>query len=331
MVSSTVTDLITDCRSQIDDFNQESITDEQILSALNRAQKAAVRITARRLDTIFLDSVRVNTSTATLGADGITYELDMPVDVFGRRIEKVEVQQPGSQVLWRVKHISYKQRDPFVISSQVSVPYYYDVVGTKIRLYPNASPNNTLIIFYSRTPELLVKPQGQINSVNIANNYVIVDEVGPDLTTETDQRNSYVNFIDYKTGEVKASMQIAFLDPTSGQIKFKSSGLTRTSVFDKTIVTSIPSTVTPDDLICVVKGTAVSQLPDAYTDFLVQHTIVQLKRRLREDSAEEFAALKDIEENLKKMIMGREQSMRIRKVNSAFSNQPGGALRRFFS
>ena len=93
-----------------------------------------------------------------------------------------------------------------------------------------------------------------------------------------------------------------------------------------------PADVTEDDYVCIVKGTCVPQLPDAYTDYLIQHSVVALKRRTREPTAEEYAALKDIESELKKMIMGREHYMRIRKANSNLGGSgAGSSIRRYFS
>lgn len=82
---------------------------------------------------------------------------------------------------------------------------------------------------------------------------------------------------------------------------------------------------------CLVKGTAVPQLPDAYTDYLIQHAVVALKRRTRELTEDEYKALKDIESELKKLIHGREQHIRIRKVNSHYGRPLGATLRRYFS
>lgn len=322
MTTSNVQELVDQVRSSLDEFNTVSITDQHILDALNRAQKAATRLTARRLDTIFL-------AVETITTVGGQQEIDMPADTFGRRIEKVELRQ--GNITWRITHISYKNRDPYLSTSQVNRPYYYDIVGSKLRLYPIPSGGQELIIHYSRTPDTMLIPQGQINRIDTVNNYVIVDSLGEDLTTESDQRNSYINFIDYVTGDVKGSMQIAYLDTGLGQIKFKSTGLNRDTVLGKTILTAIPTDVQEDDYICVVKGTAVPQLPDAYTDYLIQHAVVALKRRTREPTEEEYQALKDIEEGLKKMINGREQALRVRKANGHWGRNLGSTLRRYFS
>ena len=325
-----VSELVEEVRNQIDEPNETSIETAHILEAMNRAQRSITRILARRLDHIFLGLHTLNTDDGVIGSDG-TMEFDMPDDVFGRRIEKVELRQAGSNILWRVQHISYKNRDPFVTNSQVTRPYYYDLIGSKLRVYPVASGGQTIFVHYSKTPDRLVESQGQINSINIANNYVIVDSVGSDLSTESDLRESYVNIVDSVTGDIKVSLQIAFLDSGIGQIKFKSSGLTRSSVLGKTISTAIPTTVAADDYVCLVKGTAVPQLPDAFSDYLVQHTVVSLKRRIREPSQEDFAELQRIEEAIKKEVQGREVHQRIRKANSHYGRPLGGALRRFFS
>jgi hypothetical protein len=328
--SVNVAELVDEVRQQLDEFNETAIEDAHIVAALNRAQKHITRMLARRLDYIFLALAEIDTSAGTLDVDGIQ-RFPMPRDVFARRIEKVELNTGGSGILWRVKHISYKNRDPYVVSSQVTRPYYYDIIGTDIRFYPNINDLQQIFVHYSRTPDSMVLPQGQINAIDTDNNFIIVDSVGSAISTESDDRESFVSIVDCVTGDIKGTLQVAFIDSGVGQIKFKTSGLTRTTINGRPVLTAIPSDVTEDDYICLSNGTAVPQMPDAFTDYLTQHALTAVIRRIREPSAEEYRALKDIEQSIKKEIQGREQRQRIRKANSNYSKPLGSSLRRYFS
>jgi len=324
-VSLNVSELVTETRGLLDEFNVEGITTNQILECLNRAQKQAVRIAARQVSSIFLGFSVLDSDDFTSGDDGVN-QAEMPSGVFARMIKKIEVRTTGGTVVREVTPISVDHRHPYISTSSSSIPQFYDVVGTKIRCYPNLASGYELIVHYTKQPDTLVLPQGQINTINSANSYVLVDAAWTDLTTSTDSRNAFINFIDYSTGAVKGSAQIVLLDTSTKQIKIKTSALTRSTVFGRTISTSLPSSLAADDYVCVVRGTCVPQLPDGFSDFLVQHATVALKRRVKEPSEEDYAALRDIENDLKKMCHGRESTMRIRKANSILGN----ALRRHY-
>ena len=77
MSTFSVQDLVDQVRAQVDEFNEVSITDNQILNALNRAQQAAVRLTARRIDHIFL-------AETTLSTVAGQREYDMPEDILAK-------------------------------------------------------------------------------------------------------------------------------------------------------------------------------------------------------------------------------------------------------
>lgn len=316
------TELVNQVRGQIDEFNQDSVTDEQILDALNRGQRAVASIMMRKYAAIF---ARLST-LSTISGDN---EYEMPRDIYGQNILKVELEQ-GS-VIWQVKHISYKDRHPYVITSQVTRPYYYDIIGHKIRLYPKPQGDLTIYLHYSGKPETLVPVQGQINYVDTVNNTIILDEMGQNITTESDKRNSYLSIIDHVTGDVKGTLQVATVTPGIKQVKFKSTGVTRTTVLDKTISTSLPTDISVDDYVCTVHGTAVPQIPEAYQNYLIQYATSEIRRRFGEPVQEELVVLQNLEKELHKVWAGRETSMRVSKVNNHLGLPLGEALRRFFA
>lgn len=320
-MSRTVSDLIDELRSQVDEFSSTNLTEAQILSAFNRGQRNAANITARKYEDLFW---KKTTATTVSGQR----EYDIPSEAYGRRVEMLEVEIGG--IAYKIKRISNHKKSAYVSSSTVQRPYYYTLTKNKFELYPTPSGGVTINVHYNDAPERLVTPQGQITSINSASNYVIVDSVGSDLATTTSGFASYVNFVDRNTGEVKGSCQISAINATTGQLTFKSAGLTRSTVLGQTISTSLPSDLTEDDYLCIVTGTCVPELPDAYTDYLIQYAVVEIRRRFGEPTNEEYAALKELESELLKMWAGREARGTVRKASNHWRSY-SGSLRRLFS
>lgn len=323
-MSQNVSDLIEQVRSQLDESNPETVSDAQILQALNRGQRKATNIVSRKFDSLFV--VPDQTTTTVNGQR----EYDIPAAAFGRRIEMIEIVE-NSEISWQIHRIRVQQTSQFNTASTVTRPYYYALQKNKFLLYPTPSGGRTIRIWYAQAPEDLVVPQGRLTSVNTGSNYVVVDEIGSALSTATTGFASYANIVDSVTGEVKATLQISALDEDTGQITFKTAGLTRTTVLNKTVGTSIPTDVAADDYVCLVTGTAVPELPAAYVDYLIQYGVVEIRRRLGEQTQEEFAQLKELEIEIQKMWVGREISNRVRKASHQWSRSIGGTLRRFLT
>ena len=171
---STVDDLVDQVRSQIDEDNIDSIdTDVDILPALNRAQDFAFNILARHYEEPLL-------STTTLELFAGTSEYPMPENAFEDRLEKVEISIGGSQ--FEVQRISFRDLSFYETSLQVNVPYYYTVVGRKIRFVPEPTGTYNARIWYLREPVELGLTQGRITRVEADSNYVVVDAPGSALT-----------------------------------------------------------------------------------------------------------------------------------------------------
>ncbi len=319
----TVDNLISQVRSQTDEGNDDNLTNPQIIELLNRAQRKAANIVSRKFESLFLRTTTITTTTSQ------TY--DIPNDAFGRRVEKVEVEQ-GS-VNWNLKRISHHKRDQYMSSSQSTRPFYYSVRKNQIEVYPRPAIGISLVIFYVDRPEDLVEQQGRVTNVTTGSGTetVLVDSIGSDLSTSTTGFGAYANLIDYVTGDVKRTLQISALDSTSNQITFKTSGLTRSTVLGRTVSTTIGDDIEPDDFICLVTGSCVSELDEAYQDYLILFAVVEARRRFSEDVTQDLGALKDAEKELEKMWVSREIQHRIRKANGYWDSSLGSATRRLFT
>lgn len=321
----SVSEIVTEVRDQLDEVNTLNVTNDQILSALNRGQRKGTNIITRKFDELFLTYDASTTTTAG------TRNYSIPSAAYGRRVEKVELVENG--IAWEIRRISFHDTSRFNANTQVTRPYYYNLQKNEILLYPTPSGGQTIRIWYTDKPEQLVTSQGRITSVtDSTTDSVIVDSLGSDLTTDTtDGFNAYVNIIDYNTGDVKGSMQISSINTSTKTVTFKSSGLTRSTVLGRTISTTLPTDIAVDDYLCIITGTCIPEIPGAYADYLTQYAVVEIKRRLGEDTTQEFAALKELELELEKMWVGRESSHRIRKSSSHWQRGLGSSLRRLLA
>ena len=320
----TVDNLISQIRSQSDEFNTDNATSGQILEILNRAQRKVTNIAARKYDSMFLQLATQTTSAGTA-------LYDIPAKAAGRRIEKIEVLQ-GS-IAWNLTQISHNKRDQFITSSQSQRPYYYSIRKNQYEIYPSPSGGLTLNIFYTERPEPLVVQQGRITSIDTSAGTMLVDALGSGLsTTATNPGDgAYVSVIDYDTGASNINLQVSALDTTLKQISFKSSGLTRSTVLAKTIATAIGSDAAVDDYVSLITGTCVPELDEVYIDYYIQYAVVELRRRFGEPVQDDYAHLKDLEKELEKMWAGRPLQHRVKKSSGQWGNSLGSSTRRLLT
>lgn len=317
----TVQDLIDQVRSVIDEDNQSSVNDERdIIPALNRGQDYASDLFAKHYEDALLTSVSLTLSSTT-----DTYPL--PEDCFQERLQKVDITINGFEYpVWRM---SFRQIDPYETPSKFPIPAYYLVEGQNFRLVPRPTGTYPARLWYLKEPDELVKPQGRIVTINAASNYVYVDAVGEDLTTESDSLKSYVNLIDAQSGRIKASMQIASI--ADSKITFRTIGI-RSTVLNRTIEGDLSDLasgliVEPDDYLCLVKGTCVPFMKKPLSHFLIQYATNEMRRKLGEPSDMEQRILDDFKKQVEGQWAGRENTFRV-KGRSALWNT---AYRRFFT
>lgn len=304
----TVEDLVSEVRSLMDEDNEAALdTQRDILPSLNRAQDVAANILARHYESPLL----AKTTVATTGS---VQEYSIPEDAFEERLEKIEATVNG--LFYPVKRVSYRDISQFETTGTTSIPEYYAVVGNKYRLVPAPNGTYSLRVWYLKSPPPVVLPQGRITVVNAASNYILVDVVGSDLTTETDNLNSYANIVDGQTGLIKASMQIKTISDT--RITFKSTPA-RSTVLNTSIssdLAALETPVEPDDYICVIKGSCVPFFKTPFSNYLVQYAVAELTRKLGGSSD----LLERVKEELMQIVerswVGREQTLRVSKENS---------------
>lgn len=312
-----VDDLIAEVRSLIDEINADNISDaDDILPSLNRGQDYIASVLARRYEEPLLKSVIL----PMVGGQDL---YDVPDDAFEGRIEKIEA-FVGTD-FFEIKRISFRDVTDYEYPSYTNIPQYYAIIGKQMKLVPTPGTTYSMRLWYLKDPQPLVKSQGQVSLVSPSNNYVIVNEIGGDISTNMDNLNSYVNVIDGDTGDVRATLQVQTLDDQ--RMTFKSIP-TRSTVLGLPVTGSFTAgDIRPDDYITTVHGSCICFFKKPLSNFLVTFAAADIKvNKLGGDPGLLAQQLDSFEKQVEKMWAGQEQSFRVKRVNGHF----GGRRRRRF-
>jgi hypothetical protein len=314
-----VDDLVEMVREGIDEANIIDTSDAQILRGLNRAQRRAMRKVVPTYPEMFLTKTgdSGNPSDYTTVANVRTYA--MPSNIYGMKVKDVyQIHDDGTET--DLRRILSTERSKYTLGTNETTTYLraYAIEHRNIEIFPEPEGGLTLKVFYTRLAEPLIKSAGRITGSG--STYVdVVQEDSSNTLSDTDLEasdadlNCYVNIIDFRTGKVKATMQISSIDADNNRVNFKTAGLTRATVLGRTVSTSLPSDLGEDDRICTVHGTCISEIPQSNNDFLVQEAITTIKRSKGEPTQEEYSELMDQEEDLKTMYAGNETRRQIKQ------------------
>jgi hypothetical protein len=306
----TVNELMTAVRQQLNEDSTLSVSDlGDILPALNRAQNYALDILARHYKDPLLASTMIH------AVAGQTL-YDIPEDAFEMRLLKVEVKVGGNfSELTRIDYLDVALYEN--TQAMVSIPMYYNIIGNQFKVLPAASGTYNFRVWYLKDPLPLVSSQGRLNSVNELGNYVIIDEVGQDLSAVSDSLDSFVNIIDGATGATKGVLQIQSIQ--NNKITFKTVP-TRATVLDVTVSTSLVGLgVQLDDYLCLSSGTCVPFLKKPFSNFLVQFAVAEIVRKLGGDAATEEQVLQKFEQQVERTWVQRPNPLRIQKRNATWA------------
>lgn len=296
--------LVEQVRSLMSEFNSSAIKDERdVLPALNRGQKEATSILARKYDDLLIQPVYVRTE-AGVG------EYYLPPEAFEDRLQKVDCLMDGSSQdkgdYLTTKRLSYKQLAKYEGSGTTRYPLYYCVIGRKYRLVPVPSTETTLRLMIVKTPEDLVLPYGRI--VSLSNESVIVDSIRNNPGTGVADLSAFANVIDSRTGRIKGTVQMSTVQTEMNRIKF-STNPTRTKVLGKNVTSlSDIEDIELDDFICPIGGTCVMEVPDPVPNFVMNWAKEDLEGSLG-DSSERIR--REFEARVSEMGLARETSARV--------------------
>lgn len=306
-----VDDLVAEVRSLIDEINADNISDvEDILPALNRGQDYIASMLARRYNEPLLTKVMLPVTNEEF------YEI--PDDAFEHRIEKLELFVNNEY--FEIQRISFRDVTDFEYPVNTNVPQYYVVVGKQFKLVPNTASGYSLRMWYLKDPQPLVLSQGQVTLVNPASNYVIVDQIGSDVSTNMDNLNSYVNIINGATGDIKKTLQVQTADDQ--RITFKTIP-TRSTVLGLPVSGSFTADeIAPDDYLSTVHGSCIPFFKKPIANFLITYAATDIKvNKLGGDPGLLAQQLGAFEKQVERMWVGQEQTLRVNKVNQNFGTR----------
>lgn len=318
-VRLTTQDLVDQVRSAMDEWNEVSVdTERDILPALNRAQDMACSVLAKHYPDALITFKEVS---------GIsTREYPVPEDAFEERVTKIDIRIQQS-VYNEVTRVSYRDTTLLDNGNIVSpIPSYYAILNDNIRFYPQPNGTYPIRIWYVKEPKQLMLQQGTVTKINTAQRYIIVQDIGQDLSTEVDQLSSYVNFVDVQTGRIKGSCQLQSID--GDKLTFRATPA-RSRVLNQEITGVVPADLEADDLICPVPGTCVATLKRPLSNYLIQLTVAELRAtKLGEDAGLAAKLMQDMEAQVKSTWAGREQTLRVKDVNGRWA--PSYRINRYF-
>lgn len=305
---TTVQNIVDQVRSQIDEQDQDAVgTQEDILPSINRGQDYAFDILARKYP-----EPLIAYTTLDLVAKA---EYDIPEDVFEDRIEKIEISIPGGSQI-ACQRISYRDISEYESSSKANIPYYYVIIGRKIRFVPQPTGTYDARVWYLRAPEQLVLPQGRVTLTNEGANYVLVDTPGDDLSTEADLLEAYVNLVDGQSGAIKGTLQIQSI--SGNRVTFRTTP-TRAKVLNRPIATSLAGLgAEADDYLASVVGSCVPYYARPTTNFVIQFAVAEIVRKLGGQAVTEESILEKFEKQVERTWVGREQTLRVGKKNKSW-------------
>jgi hypothetical protein len=303
----TVDNLISDVRSLCDESSGALNDLTDIIPSLNRAQTYAFNILARQYPDPLIEH-------AVLTLTGGVSEYDIPENIFEDRLEKVEIFD--GQYYSECTRISYRNGTLLDSPQSTARPYEFMIIGRKIRFLQPPTGAYNARIWYLREPDSLVTSQGRVSSVG--SDYVIVDDIGDDLSTVEDALANYVNVIDGQTGIIKQTLQIGNI--AGNKITFRSV-LTRSSdpyVVNRLIDTSVDIDVELDDYICGVEGSCVPFFTYPIYNFMVEYTVAEMKRKLGGTSDMEERVKKAFEAQIEHSWTNRETTYRVKRTSRAW-------------
>lgn len=306
----TTKKLIAAVRSITDENDEANLDDTaDILPALQRAYDHAVNVISRHyvdalLATKMLDPV------LDIDANGL---FTIPADAFEDRLLKMEVF--FNRVYTKITRLDYSDLTQYETPVSTAVPFYYTIIGRKIKLTPTPSSPYPMRAWYAKHPGPLQIEQGRITNLNVLGNYVLCDDIGTTISSNQSDLNSFVNIVDGATGDVKNTLQIQSI--IGSKVTFKTIP-SRATVFGRPVEASLSALVARDDLLCYAEGSAIPIIQHSVSNFLIQYAVLDVTRKLGLDTTADKALKDELSNNIEKLSFGREPDTRVKKSNRSW-------------
>jgi len=313
-MSTTLTsELITAVRNCVDENNTADLSDAKILDSLNRSQLQLTRLAGRH----FPEMLKRDYSTSTF--TGRTFTI--PTDSAAFTVNQVDV--IFGVITYRVDYTNTTNVTQYETNNVTAIPIKYTLQGNVISLYPQPQGGITCRVRYQLRPPKLVASMGRITSYDVDNNYIYMDDIasvadgGP--STNTADLGCFINIINQYTGDVTATLQVVAIDYTANRLTIKTSSLYRSTVYGRTVSSAIPTTTNDDDFVTSAQGSCIPIYFSDFSDYLVQHAVVEIKRTFDTNVEDELEQLKKLEDDVKEMWASRPTGKRVQPRNKSWN------------
>lgn len=304
-------ELIEAVRERIDEANTTDISDPKILKALNRALQRLARLSVKHFPEMLKRTYEGSVSGNELTIPNLSQAATVTqVDVLYSNYYR-PVQYTSTTNVLGVDT---------TVSTTYPYPLYYTQQGNKLNFYPPITGSLTARLRFQLKPYDLVEEAGRITSWDANTATLYVEGLTNTITTTVSDRTAFFNIIDQFTGDVKATLQANAVSTDDGTIVFKTTGLSRSSVYGLTLATELPTGLAADDLVCLAKGSCMPIYFREYTDFLIQYSVNDLKGTFGTLDDRDVYALRDLEEDVRTIWSQRPYGARVKANNPAWNN-----------
>lgn len=289
-------DLISDVRSCLDEVNRSRVDDNiDILPALNRGLDHGSSLLARHYDDVMLRFKEAELTDGTI---------PMPADIFEDRVEKLELKRESGY--YDLDRISTRDISKYETTyTSASLPLVWAMVGKEIQLFPKKS-SGTIRIHYLLDPLPLGKTKGRITRVGA--DFVVVDDLSEDITTNADLPTSYINIIEPLTGIVRGSLQVRRIN--GNRVEFKATP-DKATYLGQDVLTLDTIGLAEEDRITLAGSTCTPFMKKPLSNFLISFAEGEIRRKMGEDNELQLRATRIFKEDVERQWAGRENTLKV--------------------
>lgn len=288
--------LISDVRSCLDEVNRSRIDDDiDILPALNRGLDHGSSLLARHYDDVMVKFKEI-TPTSNL--------IDIPADAFEDRIEKIELKRESGY--YDIDRVAVRDLSKYESTYTTnSLPLCWAMVGKQIRVAPS-NAIGTLRLHYLLDPLPLGKTMGRITRVGA--DFVVIDELSDEVTTNADLPSSYINVIEPLTGIIRGSLQVKRIN--GNRLEFKTTP-DKTTYLGQDVLTLDTIGLAEEDRITLAGTTCTPFMKKPLSNFLISFAEGEIRRKMGEDNELQLRATTTLKADVERQWAGRESTFKV--------------------
>jgi hypothetical protein len=288
--------LIADVRSVLDETNRSRIKDDiDIIPALNRGLDHGASLLSRHYDDPLLKLKTVTTTSDIY---------PVPDDAFEARVVRIELERDSG--FYEIDRINTDKMGLFESSYTANaLTLAWAQVGNDIRLFPGKA-GVTIRIHYLKSPAPLGRTMGRVSRIGA--DFLVIDSLSDQVTTNSDLETSYVNVVNPHSGEVRGCLQVKKV--SGNRVEFKSTP-DKTEFLGQEVLTLATIGVVEEDRLALAGSTCTPFMPRPFSNFLIAYAEGEIRRKLGEDNDMQIRATKELRNDVERSWVNRENTMRI--------------------